>query len=87
MPNASSMHSTMERGCMSPDRLVAMANQIGRFFAGQPGDHAAEDIATHLRKFWDPHMRAGILAHLRAGGVGLDPLVREGVENLQEMQH
>jgi formate dehydrogenase subunit delta len=29
-------------------------------------------------------MRAGILAHLEAGGAGLDPLVRDAVERLRE---
>jgi formate dehydrogenase subunit delta len=68
----------------SPDRLVHMANQIGRFFAVQPGEAAPSHIAEHLCKFWDPRMRAGILAHLAAGGAGLDPLVREAVEHLRE---
>ncbi len=68
---------------MSPDRLVHMANQIGKFFASQ-GDEAAAvaGIADHLRKFWDPRMRSAIVAHLAAGGEGLDPLVRRAVEEL-----
>ena len=67
----------------SPDKLVSMANQIGRFFTTQPGGKAANDIATHIRKFWDPRMRSAILAHLDAGGAGLDPFVREAVEQLK----
>ncbi len=63
--------------------LVSMANQIGRFFTTQPGGTAANDIATHIRKFWDPRMRSAILAHLDAGGAGLDPFVREAVEQLK----
>jgi formate dehydrogenase subunit delta len=65
----------------SPDKLVYMANQIGKFFAAQ-GEGAAENIATHLKKFWDPRMRTAIIAHLRAGGAGLDPEVRKAVESL-----
>ena len=64
---------------MSPDKLVYMANQIGRFFAHQPEDKAVAGIADHLKKFWDPRMRAAILAHLEAGGEGLQPLVRKAV--------
>jgi formate dehydrogenase subunit delta len=37
-----------------------------------------------LKKFWDPGMRADIVAHLRSGGAGLDPLVRTAVELLKE---
>jgi len=67
----------------SPDKLVSMANQIGRFFAAQAGETATSDIANHLRKFWDPRMRTAILAHLEAGGTGLDPPVRDAVELLR----
>jgi formate dehydrogenase subunit delta len=69
---------------MSPEKLVMMANQIGHFFSAQPGGHAVDDIAAHLRKFWEPRMRRQIVAHLDAGGVGLDPPVRQAVERLRE---
>ena len=58
---------------MSPDKLVYMANQIGKFFAHQGEEKAIAAIADHLQKFWDPRMRKAILAHLDAGGAGLDP--------------
>jgi len=64
---------------MQPDKLVHMANQIGQFFASQPGGHAAEAIADHLVKFWDPRMRRAIIAHAQAGGAGLDPPVAAAV--------
>lgn len=72
---------------MSPDKLVRMANQIGIFFAhqGQGPDADAKAvmaIAKHLDDFWDPRMRAAIVAHLGAGGEGLDPLVKRAVERL-----
>ena len=69
----------------SSEKLVHMANQIGKFFASQGAEQAPAAIADHLRKFWDPRMRAGILAHLEAGGTDLDPLVRQAVERLREM--
>ena len=71
---------------MSPDKLVYMANQIGKFFASQGADKAAAGIAEHIAKFWDPRMRAAILAHLDAGGAGLDPAVRAAVEKLRLAQ-
>jgi formate dehydrogenase subunit delta len=67
---------------MSPDRLIYMANQIGKFFESQGHDKAVPGIAEHIRKFWDPRMRKAILAHLAAGGVGLDPEVREALATL-----
>lgn len=68
---------------MSPEKLVYMANQIGKFFAHE-GDNAHDSVATHLRKFWDPRMRDGIVTHLDAGGQGLDPHVRQAVEKLRQ---
>jgi formate dehydrogenase subunit delta len=68
---------------MSPDKLVYMANQIGKFFASQGDDAAVAAIADHLKMFWDPRMRTTILDHLAAGGQGLDPLVRQAVEHLR----
>ncbi|HEY6733724.1 MAG TPA: formate dehydrogenase subunit delta [Roseiarcus sp.] len=68
---------------MSPDRLIYMANQIGKFFGSQGHDKAVPGIAEHIRKFWDPRMRKGILAHLDAGGAGLDPDVRDAIAALK----
>jgi formate dehydrogenase subunit delta len=67
---------------MSPDKLVMMANQIGTFFLSQGPGQAVDGIANHLKQFWDPRMRAAIVAHLRAGGSGLLPEVRAAVERL-----
>ncbi|MBU6497486.1 MAG: formate dehydrogenase subunit delta [Rhodospirillales bacterium] len=64
---------------MSPDKLVMMANQISRFFASQPGGQAARQVADHILRFWEPRMRAAMLVHFAAGGVGLDPVAREAV--------
>jgi len=68
---------------MSPDKLVYMANQIGRFFAHEGDAQAAASVAAHLKKFWDPRMRKAIVAHLDQGGNGLDPPVRRAVEDLR----
>jgi formate dehydrogenase subunit delta len=66
----------------APERLIYMANQIARFFAAQPGAGAAA-VADHLHKFWDPSMRADILAWTGSGGIGLEPLAAEAVELLR----
>jgi formate dehydrogenase subunit delta len=71
---------------MSADRLIYMANQIGKFFQSQGHDKAVSGTADHIRKFWDPRMRKAIFAHLDAGGAGLDPDVREAIATLQTAQ-
>jgi formate dehydrogenase subunit delta len=68
---------------MSPDRLVYMANQIGKFFAHRPPDAAVAEIAGHLRKFWDPRMRLQIVAKLDQPDAAFDPAVRRAVESLR----
>ena len=67
----------------SAEKLVKMANQIGQFFASQRHSDAVKGTAEHLRKFWDPRMRAQIIAHLKdGGGDGLDPVALEAVKSL-----
>jgi len=67
----------------SPDKLVYMANQIGKFFRSQGEEAAVKRSAEHLKKFWDPRMRASILQYLANGGDGLEPIARQAVEQLQ----
>jgi formate dehydrogenase subunit delta len=68
----------------SLDRLVYMANQIGKFFQSQGHDKAVPGIAEHIKKFWDPRMRKQIDAHLDTGGAGLDANVRDALESLKK---
>lgn len=68
----------------SLDKLVMMANQIGKFFVPQRDGDPVAGIADHLEKFWDPRMKANIVTHWRAGGAGLDGPVREAVGRLKE---
>jgi formate dehydrogenase subunit delta len=70
---------------MSPDKLVYMANQIGKFFASQGTAAAVAGTAEHIKKFWDPRMRHAIFQHLDAGGQGLDPVARKAVEALRRL--
>jgi formate dehydrogenase subunit delta len=71
---------------MLPEKLVYMANQIGRFFAHRVEDKAVAGIADHLQKFWDPRMRKAIIAHLSAGGAELNPQTRDAVQVLRKME-
>ena len=49
---------------MSPDKLVYMANQIGKAFAYEGEEKGAQSVANHIHKFWDPRMRSTIFAKL-----------------------
>jgi formate dehydrogenase subunit delta len=64
------------------EKLVYMANQIAREFAGQRPRDAAEATWDHLWHFWDPRMRSMIVAHLAAGGEGLSDIARAAVAKL-----
>ena len=64
------------------DRLIYMANQIAREFAGQRPREAAEATWDHLWHFWDPRMRSMIVAHLAAGGEGMSEIARAAVAKL-----
>ena len=62
---------------MDLDNLIVMANRIGSFFAAQPDrDEALAGIADHVKKFWEPRMRAQILAAVGTeAGAGLSEIV------------
>ncbi|TNC74853.1 formate dehydrogenase subunit delta [Rubellimicrobium roseum] len=61
-----------------------MANQIATFFASQPGDTQAAEVAGHLKSFWEPRMLQALYAHVDAGGEGLSPLVLQAVGRLRQ---
>ena len=68
---------------MDVQRLVAMANDIARYFASEPDrEKGVVGVAHHLEKFWDPRMRRQISAHLETGGKGLSELARAGIARL-----
>ena len=66
------------------DNLIYMANQIAREFANQRSGQAAEATCDHIWHFWDPRMRTMILAHLRDGAAGLDPIVVSALNELDK---
>jgi formate dehydrogenase subunit delta len=70
---------------MHIEQLVTMANDIAAFFHGAADrNEAAQSVATHLRRYWDPRMRKQIIAHQQAGGTGLSELAQAGVTLLAE---
>ncbi len=65
---------------MGDEHLVKMANQIADFFRLKPEEQAVAGVADHIKKFWDPRMRAKMAAHLAQGGDGLNPLALKAAE-------
>ncbi len=63
---------------MDVERLTYMANQIARNLAPQ-GAGAVDLTYQHLKDFWDPRMKAAILAGDRSG---LDPIARAAIDKL-----
>lgn len=51
---------------------IRMGNDIARALA-YLGDEAPEQVATHIRKFWDPRMRSRLIDLARDG----DPRISE----------
>jgi formate dehydrogenase subunit delta len=68
---------------MKTDRLVNMANQIADFFAAYPREQAVAGVADHLKKFWDPRMRASLIEYAKSGGAGLRDLVAAAIPKIE----
>jgi len=65
---------------MDPQHLVDMVNEIAAFFVGEDPGKASENVANHLRRYWDPRMRRQITEYALSGGEGLSQVARRGVE-------
>jgi len=62
--------------------VVRLGHDLVRNFESLPADQAAVEIATHIRKFWEPRMRQELLARIRWGDVTLHPLLVLAAEGL-----
>jgi formate dehydrogenase subunit delta len=67
--------------------LITMANQIGDFFGTMKNrEQSLEEIASHLRRFWEPRMRRALLAHIdQQAGVGLSGIVLDSLNTYRDM--
>ena len=66
----------------TPEKLVHKANLIARFFVAQPRADAVAGTLDHIKKFWDPRMRAALIGHAKSGGGGLRDLVAAAIPKL-----
>jgi formate dehydrogenase subunit delta len=68
---------------MKTEHMVHMANQIAGFFASYPRDQAVDRVADHLKKFWEPRMRAALIEYAKGGGAGLQDLVAAAIPKIE----
>jgi formate dehydrogenase subunit delta len=70
---------------MNIDLLIKMANEIGDFFAGTTDkDGAARDVANHIKRYWEPRMRAQMFAYYdERDGAGLSEIAKGAVALLK----
>jgi formate dehydrogenase subunit delta len=71
---------------MNIDLLIKMANQITDFWDGEAGHEVAvKEVATHLRRYWEPRMRAQIITYYQERqGAGLNDIAKQAVELLAD---
>jgi formate dehydrogenase subunit delta len=54
---------------------IRMGNDIARALRHLPDDEAAEAVATHLKKFWEPRMRRALVDRVLAGDPRVDSVL------------
>jgi len=66
---------------MNIDLLIKMANEIGEFFHGATTpEQAPRDVATHLKRYWEPRMLKQIVTYYeQRHGAGLSDLAKQAV--------
>jgi len=71
---------------MKLTNLIKMANQIGSFFSTMPDPvQARQDLAMHIKRFWEPRMRRALLEYVeQEGGTELNAIVLEAIKSHQE---
>ena len=73
---------------MHVEQLTKMVNDIAAFFESESGrEKAIDDVASHMRRFWDPRMRREIVAHFAKGGDGLTEVSHAAVAKLAQAAH
>ena len=66
---------------MNIDHLIKMANEITAFWQGEVGEEKApNEVATHLKRYWEPRMRKQMLAYYeQRHGAGLNDIALKAV--------
>lgn len=66
---------------MNTDLMIKMLNEIGAFFESEPDrEQAARDVKSHVRRYWEPRMRAQLVEYFeQRQGSGLSELTLKAV--------
>jgi formate dehydrogenase subunit delta len=67
----------------SLNKLIYMANQIGKAFARRTHEEAISEISSHIKKFWEKRMLAQIFLYLDEDGSELDELPKQSLQKLR----
>jgi formate dehydrogenase subunit delta len=69
---------------MNIDHMIKMANEITAFWRGEVGEEAAaNEVATHLKRYWEPRMRAQMITYYeQRHGAGLNDVAMKAVQLL-----
>jgi formate dehydrogenase subunit delta len=59
-----------------------MGRDITRQFAHLPAEVAADEVAAHIARFWEPRMRLELATFLADHGVEMDPVLRAAAERI-----
>ncbi|MGB7449551.1 MAG: formate dehydrogenase subunit delta [Ornithinimicrobium sp.] len=68
-----------DRSSLPPE--IRMGSDVTRALAHLPPDEASEQIATHLRKFWEPRMRQALIDRVRTQDERVEPLLASAVHD------
>lgn len=66
------------------ERLVYMVNQIARNFATMGERTAVAATADHIVSFWDPRMKAQIVARHESGDADLTPIAAQAIAHIRD---
>lgn len=64
--------------------VVRMGHDLVRHMGPLHGGDAATEIATHMKKFWDPRMRQQLLSLVREGRGDIEPLLVDAARHVAE---
>jgi formate dehydrogenase subunit delta len=62
---------------------LRLISRIAVHFRHLPADEAAAAVADHLTKFWEPRMKARLMAEVADDATGFDPIVVAAVARLR----
>jgi len=64
--------------------VIRLGHDLVRNFEALPPEKASAEVATHIRKFWDPRMRRELLGLVDAGDARVGTLLTRAAQDLRE---